>query len=183
MELLAHQLVDETDGQVQLAVLELDGLPPVDVVEIANLVGVVHGVEHEPALDRADQHQPFLAAHDVLGETDPVGLGHGVRQQAIGLVATLVGTQVVCLLEVDRVDLFQRHELFKLDDLGGLLFKGLELVVLETDVLVLGELVAADQVRSLHDLVAHRAELLLLQARAASVVQEIERDAADDAAV
>ena len=56
--------------------------------------------------------------------------------------------------------------------------RAFELVVLETDVLVLRELVAAHQVGALHHLLAHRAKLLLFHARAAPVMQEIERDAA-----
>src|SRR5207253_2614357 len=60
----------------------------------------------------------------------------------------------------------------------GLALQRLELVVGDAHVLVLGELVALHEAAPLDRLVARRTERLLLDARAALGVQQVERDVA-----
>src|SRR5262249_40549170 len=99
-----------------------------------------------------------------------------IGQEAVGLLAALVGAEVVRLLEVDGIDAGQGHEAGDVDGLGGLALQSLQLLVLDPDVLVLGELVALDEGGALHRLVAAGTERLLADARAALGVQEIEAD-------
>ena len=97
-----------------------------------------------------------------LGQRHALRLHHGVGQQPVGLLAALVGAEVVGLLEVDRIHLGERDELGDVDHARGLALERLQLFLGELHVLVLGELVALDQRAALDDLVAGGAELLLL---------------------
>src|SRR5262245_59893167 len=177
MELVVGQAVDELAGQVELARPDLRRLPAVDLAEVAHLVGEVHGVEHEAALRRPDEHEALLAAHDELRERDAPLLFHRVSEEPIRLVAALVRPEEIRPLEVDRIDRLERHELGDVDHLRGVALELLQLVVGDPHILVLRELVAAHERRAIHDLVVHRAEGLLLDARAALGVQHVEGDA------
>src|SRR6185369_16799034 len=119
-------------------------------------------------------HQALLAAHDVLREGDLPGLVHRVGQQAVRFLAALVGAAIVGLLEIDRIDLLERHDLGSVDDLGGLTLQRLQLLVAHAHVLLLGELVPARQLGALDRLVALGTERLLLDARAAHGVELVE---------
>ena len=118
-------------------------------------------MKHQAVLCRANQHQIFSAAQDKLSQRDFAGLRHGVRQQTIGLLAALVGAEVIALFVVDRIHLRKRHELGNLDGLGCLAFERFEFFVGNFDVLVFSELVSFDQAFALHDFVAYRTEALL----------------------
>src|SRR5262245_35935154 len=175
-KLLVRQLVDQARCQIQLAVLDLRALSLVDLAEIPHLVREVHRVQHEPALGGSDQHKAFLAPHHELGERHPVRLGHRVSEQPVGLLTTLVGAEVVRLFEVDRVDLRQGDELRDVDDLGGFALETLQLLVSEADVLVLLDLVALDESRSVDDLLVDRAIGLLADPVPALGVEQVEAD-------
>jgi hypothetical protein len=97
--------------------------------------------------------------------------------KSIGLRAALVGAEEIGLVVVDRIDALGRDELVDLDRLRALLLHLLQLFRREGHVLVLRELVTLDHVRALdHDAFA-RAKVLLLEPRAAALVQQVERDA------
>src|SRR5205814_1636835 len=76
----------------------------------------------------------------------------------------------------DGIDLHHRQELRDLDQLRGRLGEGLDLLVREGDVLILRELVAPDGLLAGHDLAVLRADVLLLEARAALAMQHVEGD-------
>src|SRR6185312_14135771 len=80
------------------------------------------------------------------------------------------------LVEVDRVDRLDGHELRDLDRVRARLLQGLDLLRLEGDVLVLGELVTLHHLVALHDGAILEAHVLLPEARAAALVQQIEGD-------
>jgi hypothetical protein len=91
-------------------------------------------------------------------------------------VATLVGPEMIGFLEVDRVDARSRQKLGDFNRLGCFCFDGLELFFGEGNVATLLKLVAFDHVVALDNrAVVGRADVLLLEARAALLVQEIER--------
>src|SRR5262249_31323154 len=92
----------------------------------------------------------------------------------VRLVAALVGTEVLRRLEVDRIDRFERHELVDVDARAGRGLERAQLLVGEADVLALLDLVAADELAPLDDPLVARAPDLLLDARAALAVQQIE---------
>src|SRR5439155_593608 len=125
---------------------------------------------------RPDEDEALLAAHDELGERDAPLRAHRVGEESIRLLAAFVRAEVVRLLEVDRVHRRERHELRDVDDLRRLALQRLELLVADADVLVLRELVPADERRAVHDLVADRAEVLEFDAGAALGVEQVERD-------
>ena len=73
------------------------------------------------------------------------GLAHRLEDQPVR-VLVVARADVVGLLEEDRVDLGGVDELGQLDDLAAVARRGLDLVLVEDDVLALGELVALDGV-------------------------------------
>jgi hypothetical protein len=105
-------------------------------------------------------------------------VAQGLRQQRVGLGAALVGRDVVRLVEIHRIDGRDRHELVDVRDLGARLFHRLELVRVEHDVLVLGEFIALDHLIARDRDVFPHAEVLLPQARAAVLVQQVEGNGA-----
>ena len=106
------------------------------------------------------------------------GLLERLGEQAIGAIATLVGAEVVDLLEVLAVDARERDELDDVDRARRLLLERLQLFGREDDVLVLRELVALDRFVAGHDfVVVLGADVLLLEPRAALLVQHVERHA------
>ena len=177
LEGLVRELPEELHRELELALPDLGRRPLVDLAEVAHLVGEVHRVEHEAALGGADQHQRLLAAHDELGQRHPVALRHRLGQESVRLLAPLVGAEVIGLLEVDRVDPVERHELGDVDDLRRLALERLELGVRDPDILILGELEALHEVAALDDLVVERTDILLPDAGAALGVQEVVGDA------
>src|SRR3990170_3118058 len=173
-ERLAREAVDELEGELELALLEPGRLPLVDLAEVPHLVGEVHRVEQQAALGGAEQHEALLAAHHERRERHARARVQGLGEEPVGLLAALVGPEVVGLLEVDRVDRLERNELGDVDRPRGLALERFQLLVGDAHVLVLGELVAADERRALHDRVAGRAERLLADARAARGVEQVE---------
>src|SRR6185295_3027857 len=97
-------------------------------------------------------------------------------EQAVRLVRALVGREVVRLVEVHRIDRLDRHELRDLHRVRAGLFERLDLFRRELHVLVLGELVALDHLVALDDRAVLDADVLLLEARAALLVQHVEGD-------
>ena len=88
--------------------------------------------------------------------------------------AALVRAEVVSLVEVDRVDALQRHELGDVGAVRARLLHRLQLLGRELHVLVLGELVAAHELVPLDHHLVHGAERLLLDAGSALGVEHVE---------
>ncbi len=116
----------------------------------AHLVGVVEAVEHEPFAQRSNQNELLAAAGRKAPHRDDPHLVHRLVEELISLLAPLVGTQEVRLLEVDGVHCLHWNERL---DLDGAVTLGLELFqlilghhhVLATRILVtLYELAALD---------------------------------------
>ena len=99
-----------------------------------------------------------------------------LREQRVGLGAALVGREVVGLVEVHRVDRFERHELGDLGHVRAGLLHRLQLLGREHHVLVLREFVALDHVLARDRHFFLDADVLLLQPRAAGLVQQVEGD-------
>jgi len=126
------------------------------------------------ARNRSQHHQVQPVVGGVAGNGGAPTLAHHLDQEMVGLLAALVGRQVIGTIEVDRIDLVRRHELRNGNGLGRLFLHGLEFFGGEGHVLVLGELVALDHVVLLDLLPVLRAHVLLLQPGAVLLVQPVE---------
>src|SRR6185369_16932416 len=105
-----RQLRDELVGELGLDGLEGDRRPGVDFIERPDLVRVVGIVEHEPLLVRTKQDELLFALGPVATDRYFFGAIHRLAEQAVGLVAPLVGPEVVSLRYVDPVDRARRYE-------------------------------------------------------------------------
>ena len=131
-------------------------------------------MHHEPRTEGTDQHEVLLAAADVLPERHLARVAHCLGEETVGLLAALVGAEVVDVLEVDGVDPLEGHELVDVDGRAGRRLDRPELGVGEGDVALALELVALDQLVPLDDALAAGAVELLADARAALLVQQVE---------
>ena len=95
----------------------------------------------------------------------------------VGAIAPLVGAQIVDLLHVLAIDGREGDEFQNVDGARRLLLERLELLGRQDHVLILGELVSFNGVVARHDLVFLGAYVLLLEARAALLVEHVEGDA------
>ena len=89
-------------------------------------------------------------------------------------LAALVGAEVVDLVEVGSLDLFERHEFGNIDGVRRFLFQRLELLGSEQDVLAFGELVPFNHVLPGHDLAGFGSDVLLLEPGPVFLGDEIE---------
>src|SRR5438552_5021013 len=112
----------------------------------------------------------LLTARRVLTERGTSGLFQGCREQTIRAIATLVGAEVIDLLEILAIDARKRDELDDVDRARRLFLERLQLLGAENDVLILGELVPLHRVVAGHDLVVLRADVLLLESGPAFLV-------------
>ena len=180
LEGLAGDLIDQLVGQLQLGVAHLGHVGHRHLGDVPHLVGVQQLLHHQAvaAGGRTDHHQVLLAPGGVAGQRRPPALAHHLGQQVVRLLPALLRRHVIRLVEVDRVHLVQRDELGDVHRLAGPFLQGLQLVGREHHVLVLGELVALHHVLARDDHFLARAQVLLLQPRAARLVEQVERDPA-----
>lgn len=175
MELLGRHLGDELDRQLELWLLDL-GRADGHFREGAQLVGVAELLHDEPLFEGAEQDKLVLAASTVAAEGCTTRCLHRLGDQAVRPVTALVRAEIPGLLEVDRIYRFEGEELGDLDGVGGLGLEYLELLLGEQDVLPLGVLVPLSDAAFVHQLIVHRADVLLAQPRAAALVHHIELD-------
>ena len=174
-EVVVRELIDELPRELDLGGPRARRFGAVgDLGEAPHLVGVVERVHHQPLVEGADQHDVLLAVTRPLRDRDLAGVVHRLHQQAVGLVGALLGTEVVGVLEVDRIDLGEGDELLDVDRAvrGGL--ERLQLLVGEEHVLFFRELVALHDLAALDDALAGRTEELLLDPAPAGLVQHVE---------
>lgn len=176
LEALDVELLDELPGHLDLRGLERDFVPEIDFREVPHLVCVEELMHDQPVLVGANQDEVALAPRHVTAERHLARLAHRLRQQPVGLVPTLVRTEIVGLLDVYEVDGAERHELEDLEIVCFLFLQGLELLGIESNVLALRILIALDHVRPIDDLVVHWAINLVPDAIAALVVELVEAD-------
>ena len=152
LKLVRGDLLDELHGELQLRLLDLrrrDRAPR----RRPELVGVAELLHDQAFLEGAEEDQVVLAAGGVARQRRAAGLPHGLGEQPVGLVAPLVGAEIGGLLEVDRIDLIQGHELGDLDRVRRLRGQSLQLLVREQHILPLGVLVTFDHILPTDDLV------------------------------
>src|SRR3954471_934458 len=177
---LAGERLDELLGDRQLAVVDLDlvrGIELVDALGIDDLVGEDHrGHPEDVALHGADRDEVLLLADHDLGDRDLAALAHRLEQQPVRLRATGPGREVVRVVVHDRVDVREVDEVLDLDGLRLLRIERLELARLDDHVAVRPDLEALDDVL-VRDLVARRGvDALLLDAHARGPVELVKPD-------
>ena len=131
-------------------------------------------MQDEAVAGGTNQHELLPTAGVVPAHCDIAGLDHGLAQQAVGFVATLVWPEQARLLEVDGVDLLDRDELLDLDRAVTLLLERLELVLTHHDVLVARVLVAPHGLRARDRLIALATGVTLLEPAAVLLMQHAE---------
>src|SRR6266852_6065859 len=174
IELLARQLRDEPKSELDLAVLGLHGLFPVDLPEIPDLVVEVHGVKNQATLEGADEDQAFLPAENETGDGDLLRSLESPRQELVGLAPALVRPQEVGLVHIDGVHGGEGHELRDVDVPRGLALQGLQLVVGDANVLLLAELVSLHEIIPVDHLITDRTVRLVLDPAAALGMEQME---------
>src|SRR5262245_34460189 len=174
-EPVGGELLDQLAREVGLRRLHRRLRTALDLVEGAHLVGVVERVQREAVVERSDEDQPLLPARDVLGQRHHARVAHGLAEQLVRLVAALVRSEIVRVLKVHRIDVGQRHELLDVDRLARRRLERFQLLVGEEHELVLRHLAPLHQLAALDDALAARAPRLLLDARLAHLVNEVER--------
>ena len=176
LEALGGLLLDELARELELGGLHL-GLRDLELARRAHFGRKVQLLHREHIADRTQHHEVGLAARRPVAHRAALGLLERLGEQCIGLGRALVGRQIVGLVEVHRVDRLDRHELADIHRVRPGLLERLDLLGREGHVLVLGELVALHHVVALDDRAVLHTNVLLLEARAAGLVQQIEGEA------
>jgi len=117
-----------------------------ELAKIRELVGEAHHRQHQRVADGLDRGEMLRVAQDDLGDADPTRVADGFAQERIGALGAFPGQQVIRRLEIAFIDLFRIDEVEDVDRLRLLDGGGLEVVLGEDDELVLGVLVALDEV-------------------------------------
>ena len=173
---LAGELVDEHHRHLQLGLAQLDLARQVELGGAAYLVRVIHRL-HDEAVDvRADEAEVLLVAERDLGDGDAVRGLQRLLQESERLHAHALGLDVVALLVVDGVDGGDVHEPEDVDGMRSLEREVVEVLRFHHEVLVAGELEAADDLAVLGLHLTGGAPALLLEAGVAGVVELDEAD-------
>ena len=85
--------------------------------------------------------------------------------------------EIIRAVEIDGIDRFEGHELPDVDRMGRRVLERLQLLGSEHHILVFGEFVALDHLGALDEFAVRHRDVLLLDARAVLLSQQIERDA------
>ncbi len=145
--------------------------------DLADFVGVVHRVQSQPGLARAQDYGVFPLVHPQLGDGRKPRLLHRFDQQMIGFPASLFRNREVRAVIEKGIDLLKLDEFQDFHGLGRRRLDGGELLFFYQHILVFFVLVALHDLRPFDHPVAGRAEQRLAQARVAFLVQLVEVDA------
>src|SRR4051812_43492400 len=116
----------------------------VEVLHRHELVVEEHRVQAENAVERPHGDEVLAVVEDPPPDPGAVGLLERVVQQPVGILAVVLGAEVVDLVVHDGVDVRGADELLDLDQARLLARGGVELLLLEHDELALRDLVALD---------------------------------------
>ncbi len=145
---------------------------------LAHFLGIIHGVQHEPAFMRTQEDGVLAVVHSDFGDGDILTLFEGLGQQRIRTTARLFGHHVVRRFEIHGIDVAGLHEFEDLHGLGGLRLDLLDLVGLDHDVLIFAKLVALDDVTAVDHDIFRLTNVLLFEPRLVRPVQHVEGNAA-----
>src|ERR1700730_11246939 len=146
--------------------------------DLANLLRVIHGVEHEPARMWTQKHGVLAVVHGQLGDGDVLALFQGLGQQAVWPAPRFLWQHVVRRFKKHRIDFAGFYELHDLHGLRSLRFDLLDLFGLNHYVFVLAEFVALYDFTALHHPIVGRTVILLLDPLQVIAMQHVEGDAA-----
>src|SRR5689334_3721753 len=107
---------------------------------------------------------------------NPAGFLQRLSHQSVRFLSALRRRKIVAALEVNRIDLFNRHELTKINSVVGFGFQALEFVFSDLHVIALGKLKAANQIGTFNNGLAYRANDLIAHVRATFLVQQMRAD-------
>ena len=142
---------------------------------LAHLVAVAQGPEDDALAARLQHHRPLAARQHQPRNADRVGRLHRLADHREGLLRDLVvGHEVIGRVVPDPLDAVGRHELLDVDRARALEPDRLELLVLDDDVAVLLDLVAADLVLVLYRLAGLGVDIAAADAVAGLGVEGVE---------
>src|SRR5262249_22594413 len=108
LELVALELLDELVGEVELDRLELERAARIDIIEGADLIGVVTLVKDEPLLVGPHEDEVVFPTLRKAAYGDTIGSLERLRKKPISAIAALVRSEEVRLLDVEEVDRVSR---------------------------------------------------------------------------
>jgi hypothetical protein len=148
------------------------------VLGLAHLIWVAQLGSEQPLAIGPQRDHPLALGEDQAPERPPWSCSAWPRDHRKGLLADrLVGDDIVRSVEEALVDLLARHETVDLGYVGALDLDGFELLVLDDQVLPLGDLVAAALVLGVDGLAGFLVDELLTQPVAGGLVDLPECDA------
>jgi hypothetical protein len=154
----------------------VSGISP-KYVRRVHFVAIVQADCHDPLVARLQHHQALAPKqHDASKAYLLLG-PHGVADDGKGFLADAIGRrEVIGRIEIELIDLLARHEALDVDGMIALDLHRLQLVVLEHDVLALGDLVALGLLLGLHRLAGLLVDELAAHTVASVAVERAKRD-------
>src|SRR5579872_1443713 len=173
---LRRQLLHELLGQLDLRLLHFHFRLIIELRHRANLFRIVERVQHQSLIIRPDHHDLLPLVQRDFRNRPHLQVLHAPMDQRVRLPPRILRHAEIGRLVVQRIYIWQLHELLDLHRLRRLRLQRLQLLAGHANVVVFADLV------SLHDLIAVDVALavgaveLLPDARPAYVVQLVERD-------
>src|SRR6266581_2170147 len=177
IEFVGSLLLDQLLRELELGVLHFR-LRDLDLLDRSHFAGVEQLLHDQAVFDRSDHHDVLLAARRPATERAAIRLAQRFCKQRVGLRAAFVRGEVIGLVEIHRVDRFDRHEFGDVRRVRPRLLERLQLLGREHHVLVVGEFIALRHVLARDGNLFLHADVLLLEPRSAGLVQKVERDRA-----
>ena len=169
--------VDQPAGHLHLAGGGLAaGAFDLQLVPSHYLVVEAQRVQRHHVVECTDRHQVLAIVEGEPADPGAAALAQRLVQEPVGVLG-VAATDVVGLLVEDRVDRGGVHEVDQVDNLAAIARRGLDLVGLQDHELVLGDLVALDDLLEGHLLVLLRAHTPVLDAGSVARVHEVKVDA------
>src|SRR3954447_17152446 len=138
---LRLQRLHELARHVELALRRLARrAPDVEVLRRHELVGEAHRVHGERFVERPDRHQVLAVVEDPAADADAIGFLQGVMEQPVSVLALVLAAEEVRPVVHHGVDVRRADEVLDLDQARRLARGGLQLLVLEHDVLAVRDL-------------------------------------------
>ena len=117
------------------------------------------------------EHQIVLAAHDEFCHRPPIALFQSLRKKPIRFLTALIRTEIIGLLEIDRVNGIQRYKLLNLHNFICRLLHRLQFLIRNLYIVVAAHLVPLHDFIAWDVLLVNRTVEMLLNSTAVRLMQ------------